>query len=185
LRHIAHGLVCVGLVAIAGCGGAYPEEGSPEDEPSGTPEDYERRIQEMRARLDGMLGIAPAPVAQAEPAQPAAPPPPPMGDSEEAAPAYPGGLSHDPSASSTAPMMQQAPPDDLLADAAADDDSYSGESLSDCDVAADLSDRICELASRICRIAEDKPTDPDLQAMCKRATAACNDARGEVAAHCD
>lgn len=55
----------------------------------------------------------------------------------------------------------------------------------DCDVAADLRNRICELAARICRIAENQPNDADLQGMCERATAACEDARRDVTVNCE
>ena len=54
----------------------------------------------------------------------------------------------------------------------------------DCDVAADLRDRICELAERICAIAAENPDDALLETQCKSGRAACDRARQNVSVGC-
>jgi hypothetical protein len=63
-------------------------------------------------------------------------------------------------------------------------DQPAGPPVPDCRAAADLRDRICELAERICAISERDPADADLQAKCTSARGACDRAREDVAASC-
>ena len=61
----------------------------------------------------------------------------------------------------------------------------SPRSVPDCSAAADLRDRICELAERICAIAARDPGDAGLGARCDSARSACERAREDVDATCD
>ena len=54
----------------------------------------------------------------------------------------------------------------------------------DCGAAADLRDRICELAGRICAIAEREPSDGDVKQKCEASSGTCERARADVARIC-
>jgi hypothetical protein len=132
------------VLLLAGCGpGAHSRETlSPKDEPQGSVEDYEQRIERMQRELLVALDAEPASQLGQEP-QAGVP-------VEE--------LDHEYEPVSTGP---------------------------DCGAAADLRDRICELARRICELAGRNASDPSLATTCEKARKACDRASADVSERCD
>jgi hypothetical protein len=145
------------LVVAGGCGGAYAAEqrtAAGAQEPPGSVEDYQQRIATLQHELAQRLG-RPQAGAQA-PATQASPAPPPAAPADEWSGAAP----------SEAEQLAAEP------------------DAPDCDAAADLRARICELANRICAIADRNAGDAALADTCDRARTSCEQATADVRNSC-
>lgn len=71
-----------------------------------------------------------------------------------------------------------------LDDLAVDLDDALPLGAADCDAARDLTDRMCELAERICAIADERPDEPEVGLRCDDGRSRCEEARARVRKRC-